>query len=188
MRMSKGRCIGILLAAGLSCTLVLLVLFVVSPLLMLGLMMTGTLILALLWRFKPEVFEFMKCLSSKAEDPVLMDIESSLNREVFLTDMVLCSVNGIHEQIVHINKKLLVVGVAEGCDIVMPRDSGVSRIHAKVFYSNRDEQFLVEDNNSSNGTFLNNVRLVKGKPQILCKGDRLRFAKMEFVVKSAYYK
>lgn len=188
MKMSKGRCIGILLVAAVSSLLTALLLFLVSPVMMVLCLMAAVLTLALLWRFRPGTFAFLKCLKTQEETLEPLDIGSSISREMFFTDMVLSSVDAVSEQVIHLNKKMIVIGMAEGCDVVMPRDSGVSRIHAKVFYSNREERFLVEDNDSSNGTYLNNVRLTKGKPQILCKGDRLRFAKTEFVVKSAYYK
>ena len=187
MRMSRERCIGILLVLGVSCALTMLVLFVISPLLMLGVTMVMILLLAILWRIRPGLFDFLGYLKKVETEAESSDIDKILSREVFLSDMVLCSVNVPGGCSVKINKKLLVIGMAEGCDLVMPPDSGASRIHAKVFYSRQREQFLVEDNDSGAGTYLNGVRLVKGQPQILCKGDHLRFAGMEFVVKSAYY-
>ncbi|MBR4040280.1 MAG: FHA domain-containing protein [Clostridia bacterium] len=186
MKMSKGRCIGVMAVIGVSCMLALLILLIVSPLLMLGVLMAGMLLTALLWRIRPKWFRAIGRVF--AQEKSMPDVGRSLSREVIISDMVLWSMHDGREQIIHLNKKLIVVGLAEGCDVVLPRDCGVSRVHAKVFYSSRNKQFLVEDNNSSSGTYLNDMRLSKGEPQVLCKGDRLRFAQMEYIVKSAYYK
>lgn len=183
--MSKARRVGIVLTLGTSCVLALMILLVVSPLMMLGAALVLALLAALLWRLKPR---FVRALFPKKKQSAMPDIGSALRKEVILSDMVLCPVDAAHAQTIHISKKLMIVGVAEGCDVVLPRDCGVSRIHAKLFYSNRHKRFLVEDNDSSSGTYLNGVRLSKGRPQLLCKGDRLRFAQMEFEVKSAYYR
>lgn len=186
MRMSKGRCIGVMAAVGVSCVLALLILLVISPLLMLGVLMAGALLMALLLRLRPKWLRSVRRILSQEKS--MPDVARSLRKEVIISDMVLWGMHDGQEQIIHLNKKLLVVGLAEGCDVVMPRDSGVSRVHAKIFYSRQNQQFLVEDNNSSSGTYLNDMRLAKGEPQVLCKGDRLRFAQMEYTVKSAYYK
>ncbi|MBR2942905.1 MAG: FHA domain-containing protein [Clostridia bacterium] len=110
-----------------------------------------------------------------------------MNKEVFLSDLVLCSVNAPKEQRIPLNRKKLIIGVAEGCDMVLPRDAGVSRVHAKIYFNEEDRQFYVQDQGSSNGTYLNEVRLRKDTPKILYKGDSLRFATAMYTIKSAYY-
>lgn len=60
----------------------------------------------------------------------------------------------------------------EGCDHVLP-DPEVSRTHAR--FRAVDAQLGVEDAGSTNGTFVNEVR-VSGI-QVLVPGDRLRFGK-----------
>ena len=146
MKMSKGRCIGVMAVIGVSCMLALLILLIVSPLLMLGVLMAGMLLTALLWRIRPKWFRAIGRVF--AQEKSMPDVGRSLSREVIISDMVLWSMHDGREQIIHLNKKLIVVGLAEGCDVVLPRDCGVSRVHAKVFYSSRNKQFLVEDNNS----------------------------------------
>lgn len=59
----------------------------------------------------------------------------------------------------------------------------VSRRHAKIFVQNN--QFLIEDLNSSNGTFINGqVRLVPRQPHLLSSGDEVRLGEtlLKFVV------
>ncbi|MGB7338396.1 MAG: FHA domain-containing protein [Phototrophicaceae bacterium] len=49
---------------------------------------------------------------------------------------------------------------------------GVSRIHAEIFY--RDGKYYVRDLNSTNGTWVNNIKLVHGEEAELLNGDSLR--------------
>lgn len=52
----------------------------------------------------------------------------------------------------------------------------VSRRHARIFY--HDGHFYIEDLGSTNGTYLNNKRLVSGLPYALQDGDELRFGRI----------
>jgi sigma-B regulation protein RsbU (phosphoserine phosphatase) len=73
------------------------------------------------------------------------------------------------------------IGRHPECTIVV--DAGaVSRYHAKIVGQSdqgQSDQFLVEDSNSRNGTFLNG-QLLTG-PQALKEGDRLRISEVELV-------
>ncbi len=63
----------------------------------------------------------------------------------------------------------MTLGRAPGCQITL-EDSFVSQVHARIFTS--DDQVLVEDLGSTNGTYLNRQR-VSG-PMPLQRGDRLQ--------------
>ena len=54
------------------------------------------------------------------------------------------------------NKEILFIGRDPACDIVLPNQN-VSRFHAKLI--RRDGRFYIEDNNSTNGTFVNGMLL-----------------------------
>ncbi len=71
----------------------------------------------------------------------------------------------------------LTIGRAETCDIVL-EDSFISQVHAKL--SKNDKGVVLEDLDSTNGTFLNN-RKVRGSKQTF-QGDRVRLGNilMEF--------
>ena len=56
---------------------------------------------------------------------------------------------------------------------------GVSRRHAVIL--KRGNQWLVEDLNSLNGTFANDVEVKSGRPVSLEDGDLIRFSHMKFV-------
>jgi pSer/pThr/pTyr-binding forkhead associated (FHA) protein len=63
----------------------------------------------------------------------------------------------------------ITVGRAAGCQVTVD-DTYVSQLHARVF--TRDGQIFVEDLGSTNGTYLNRVK-VSG-PMVMQKGDRLQ--------------
>lgn len=65
------------------------------------------------------------------------------------------------------------------------QEKGVSRLHAKL--TARDNRIIVEDIGSSNGTYLNGHRLVRGIPSRVRNGDTLRLGnlalQLHFVLK-----
>jgi hypothetical protein len=63
----------------------------------------------------------------------------------------------------------ITVGRAAGCQVTVD-DTYVSQLHARVF--SRDGQLFVEDLGSTNGTYLNRVK-VSG-PMVMKKSDRLQ--------------
>jgi serine/threonine-protein kinase len=62
------------------------------------------------------------------------------------------------------------IGRTQGNDVVLP-DPTVSRHHARLMF--RNGQWYLEDLNSSNGTYVNNIRI--NRPAPLMEGDELRF-------------
>ncbi len=56
---------------------------------------------------------------------------------------------------------------------------GVSRLHARII--RQEDRYFIEDLNSTNGTFLNEVELEYHQPQELNKNDRIRFGVEEYV-------
>jgi hypothetical protein len=63
----------------------------------------------------------------------------------------------------------ITVGRAAGCQVTVD-DTYVSQLHARVF--TRDGQVFVEDLGSTNGTYLNRVKV--GGAMVMQKGDRLQ--------------
>lgn len=70
------------------------------------------------------------------------------------------------------------LGLAPDLDLSRegPEAIWVSRRHARIFY--HDGHFYIEDLGSTNGTYLNNKRLVSGLPYALQDGDELRFGRI----------
>ena len=63
----------------------------------------------------------------------------------------------------------ITVGRAAGCQVTVD-DTYVSQLHARVF--TRDGQLFVEDLGSTNGTYLNRVKVAG--PMVMQRGDRLQ--------------
>jgi hypothetical protein len=64
----------------------------------------------------------------------------------------------------------LTLGRSAGCTVTIPDDTFVSNVHARVFVA--DGYTIVEDLGSTNGTYLNGVRLTDARP--VRKGDRVQ--------------
>jgi NADPH-dependent 2,4-dienoyl-CoA reductase/sulfur reductase-like enzyme/pSer/pThr/pTyr-binding forkhead associated (FHA) protein len=73
--------------------------------------------------------------------------------------------------------KVMTVGRQAGSYLLIDHDS-VSRRHAEISFAN--EQYVLRDLGSSNGTFVNEVHLEADKALILKPDDRIRFGKMKF--------
>lgn len=61
-------------------------------------------------------------------------------------------------------------------------NSSISRQHASIESNNGITS--IKDNNSTNGTFVNNVRLIPGQAQIIQNGDLIKLANEEFIYRS----
>lgn len=75
------------------------------------------------------------------------------------------------------NYPILIGKMDQKVDMVI-KDSKVSRIHAKLHFEN--QIYLIEDLNSTNGTFLNGERLIPYEKCQLCTGDLVKFSEITF--------
>ena len=71
------------------------------------------------------------------------------------------------------------VGRAGGCAVLLPDDTFVSQLHARVF--RRDGDLFVEDLGSTNGTFVNGKKVTA--PVSVRKGDRIQFGRTTMEVR-----
>jgi pSer/pThr/pTyr-binding forkhead associated (FHA) protein len=71
-----------------------------------------------------------------------------------------------------ISQEPVTIGRSDACRIVL-RDTYVSQVHARVFP--RDGQWFVEDLGSTNGTYLNRVKVTGPAP--IAVGDEIRVGK-----------
>ncbi len=70
----------------------------------------------------------------------------------------------------------LILGRAKGADIVIADASSISRRHASLTY--RIESVILEDLGSTNGTFVNDIRIEE--PTLLRSGDRFQIGSVHF--------
>jgi pSer/pThr/pTyr-binding forkhead associated (FHA) protein len=75
--------------------------------------------------------------------------------------------------------KRYVIGRNESSDIRVPLPS-VSREHAAVFFDEEDDELIIEDLGSSNGTYVNHDRI--GGREELTPGDVVRIGDVPFQV------
>ena len=69
----------------------------------------------------------------------------------------------------------IVIGRGEGCDVRLP-DTSVSHRHASI--RQRGGEYVVLDENSQNGTFLDRVRLPPQTPRAVRSGERVRLGRV----------
>lgn len=69
----------------------------------------------------------------------------------------------------------MVIGRGEGCDVRLP-DASVSHRHASI--RQRGGEYVILDENSRNGTYLDRVRLPPQTPRALRSGERVRLGRV----------
>src|SRR5271166_3058934 len=69
----------------------------------------------------------------------------------------------------------LVLGRGDGCDVRLP-DPSVSHRHASI--RQRGGEHVLLDENSTNGTFMDRVRLPPQTPRVLRSGERVRLGRV----------
>lgn len=82
---------------------------------------------------------------------------------------------------IHLDKPSLTIGKKQGmCDFVISNNNAISRRHCTIFFENG--QCLIKDEGSSNGTFVNGMRLNPMQPMAIHQGDLVRLSNMDFKV------
>lgn len=76
-----------------------------------------------------------------------------------------------------VDKKSFTIGRALDCDIPL-NETLVSRVHLTVQL--RNGRIWIEDKNSSNGTYVNEIRLEPGQPTSLSSTDRIQLGRSEY--------
>ena len=69
-----------------------------------------------------------------------------------------------------VNKPVLTIGRAESCDLGLFGDMMIEKLHARIFQ--QDGRYLIADNASAHGTFVNDQRVLE--PTLLRSGDLIR--------------
>jgi pSer/pThr/pTyr-binding forkhead associated (FHA) protein len=83
---------------------------------------------------------------------------------------------GVEPTLVELDDQETTIGRTSDCRIQLQL-SNVSRLHARITY--RNDEYLIEDLGSTNGTFVNNVRILKcvlrNNDQILIGDSKILF-------------
>lgn len=67
-------------------------------------------------------------------------------------------------------RPILTIGRAEACDLGLFGDAAIDKLHARIYQ--QDGRYLIADNSSATGTFVNDLRVVA--PVLLRSGDLIR--------------
>jgi pSer/pThr/pTyr-binding forkhead associated (FHA) protein len=81
-----------------------------------------------------------------------------------------------------LDKSEVVVGRAPSSDILLSKDKLTSRRHATIRYENG--QYLLRDERSANGTFVNGQQIEEGVPRILQDGDHVGIGEHELIFRA----
>ncbi len=81
-----------------------------------------------------------------------------------------------------LDKTEVVIGRAPNSEILLSKDKLTSRRHATVHYENG--QYLLQDEHSANGTFVNAQQLEEGTPYLLQDGDQVGIGEHELVFRA----
>ncbi|HLI05088.1 MAG TPA: FHA domain-containing protein [Ktedonobacteraceae bacterium] len=81
-----------------------------------------------------------------------------------------------------LEKPEMTVGRLAGSDILLPKDKLASRRHATIHYE--DGNYVVHDEGSSNGTFVNGQQLEGMGSRVLHDGDRLGIGEHELIYRA----
>ncbi len=96
--------------------------------------------------------------------------------------LILRSDSGESLQEYTLDKPEIVIGRAPNSDILLSKDKLTSRRHATVYYEN--EAYILRDEHSANGTFVNGQQLEEGASHYLKDGDQVGIGEHELVFRS----
>ncbi|MCE1246580.1 MAG: FHA domain-containing protein [Firmicutes bacterium] len=82
----------------------------------------------------------------------------------------------LDKDVINIGRQSPADGIFPDIDLTdLDKDAYISRKHARIL--RKDDGFIFEDMGSSNGSFINNVRIAQGVQQFLNEGDTIRLGK-----------
>jgi len=117
-----------------------------------------------------------ECREALADDSEYVLLDPNITVVLF-SDTLNITVESTGEK-VEINKREVNVGRDVACDLKF-ENSYIARWHATFFYEK--EKWFLRDNNSTNGIWLNGVRMKAGKKYQLAANDEINFASVEKV-------
>ena len=134
---------------------------------------------------EPEMIPVPESIQEPVSEPAPEPVPEAGVTTVLWTDDSAESNNGTltrkkNGQNVVIDKDIFTIGKdAANNDFCVTDNSAVSRRHATIRHVGLD--VMIEDNNSTNGTFVNGARVAKGQSAIIRNGDVIMLANEEFV-------
>lgn len=88
-----------------------------------------------------------------------------------------------NDNVIHMDKYPYVLGSFDKMSDVVIKAQVVSRMHCCIYHEDfKEDKYLVEDLNATNGTYLNGERLANHEKKELHNGDILKLAAISFIV------
>lgn len=164
----------------------LVVLAIIHPLAMLGCALIIIIAAGMIKKYRPEWFLILR----KPASPVNAAVQGSSvirQRTQYSPNLILIASNLSTIGQIVINKPVFTLGRDAGCDFCIVNAPEISRVHATLRYDENTLASYVVDNNSHNGTFVNGVKLIPGKPKRIANGDVMQLGTIRFIAQVAHY-
>ncbi|MGN0802966.1 MAG: FHA domain-containing protein [Candidatus Faecivicinus sp.] len=175
-------CYVILIAMPIVFLLFLLALF--SLPLMLVAVLALIIALGMLYRAKPELF-MLPDNGPEEDRPDSRPVEPTPHAARKKAYLMLSSISASNRLCITVDQPVFVIGRGLSCQYVLD-DQKVSHKHLTVEYNCSDKLCYVTDT-STNGTFLNSVRLKRNTRYALKQGDILQIASAAFSVEYVHF-
>ncbi len=117
----------------------------------------------------------------RSEGPVAVG-QATIDRVENPGRLILRSEDGAVVKEYVLEKLDMSIGRLAGSDILLPKDKLASRRHASIHYENGN--YVVRDEGSSNGTFVNGQQLEENGSQVLKDRDRLGIGEHELIFRA----
>ena len=117
----------------------------------------------------------------RSEGPVAVG-QATIDRVENPGRLILRSEDGTVVKEYILEKLDMSIGRLAGSDILLPKDKLASRRHASIHYENGN--YVVRDEGSSNGTFVNGQQLEENGSQVLKDRDRLGIGEHELIFRA----
>lgn len=113
------------------------------------------------------------------ESPDTQVLKEEDERILYKPTYVLAAYGNNANEPIYVNQNNLVIGRGSHAGYCLKNES-VSRSHAKIYELNN--QLVIEDLDSTNGTFVNNYPIRTGYPAVVFPGDIIRFGSEEYQI------
>lgn len=117
----------------------------------------------------------MNTATTEKDDSEYVLLDPNITTILYSDTLRLTSVSS--GKVVQFTKDVVTVGKEPTRDLYIDKYKTISRHHATFFYEN--EMWFLRDDNSTNGTWINGVKLESGKKYQLATNDEINFAMSE---------
>lgn len=124
------------------------------------------------------IFRFLEIVDGKSIPPfaVAVSVQRATTAQENFMALLICKNEGESARIVPLGNAILFIGRDPSSGIYIDT-SEISRNHASISFV--DGKYILRDNGSTNGSFLNGEKIAKG---VLAHGDEIRFGPYAFSV------